>query len=102
MAATIAPVFLLDDGILLLVVDGARRADLGADAALAVFQHVAVVGVDGRHLRHSLRKRDIDGAAGVEAEVELVRDLLLRALFGTCAAAGTLRLVDEAGPCGGS
>ena len=58
-------VFALDDGILLLIIDRARRADLRAHAALAVFEHVAVVGVDRRNLRHRLRKGDVNRAPGV-------------------------------------
>ena len=71
-------VFLLDEGVGLLVVDRAGGTDLCAHTALAVFEHVAVVRVDGRDLRHGLCEGDIDGAAVVHAEVEFVRDLFLR------------------------
>ena len=90
-------VFALDDGILLLIINRARRADLGAHAALAVFEHVAVVGVNRRNLRNRLRKGDVNRAPGIEAEVKRVRDLFLRTLFRARAAAGANILVDKAG-----
>ena len=90
-------VFFLNKCVLLLVIDSTRSAYLCADSALAVPQHIAVIGIDDRNLRHCLGKRNVDSAAVVKPEVESVRHLLLRALFGAEAAAGTLRLVDEAG-----
>ena len=81
VAATMAPYSCSMNSSCLLVVDRPGGADLRAHAALAVFEHVAVVGIDGRDLRHGLRKRDIDRAAVVHAEVKLVRNLLLRTLF---------------------
>ena len=89
-------VFLLDEGVGLLVVDRAGGTDLCAHTALAVFEHAAVVRVDGRDLRHGLCEGDIDGAAVVHAEVEFVRDLLLRALLGAKAAASADIFLDEA------
>ena len=89
-------VFLLDERVGLLVIDRSGGADFRAYAALAVFEHVAVVRVDGRDLRHGLCEGDIDGAAVVHAEVEFVRDLLLRALLGAKSAAGADVFLDEA------
>ena len=90
-------VLFFDMLVLGLIVDRADRADLGADTAFAVFQHHTVVRVDRGHLRHGLRKGDIDRAAGIHAEVELVRHLLLRAFLGAQAAAGADILLDIAG-----
>ena len=89
-------VFLLNERVGLLVVDCPGGTDLRAHAALAVFEHIAVVGIDGRDLRHGLRKRDIDRAAIVHAEVKFVRDLLLRTLFRTQSAAGADVLLHKA------
>ena len=89
-------VFLLHELVFRLIVDCARTAHLGANAALAGFQHHAVLRVDGRDLRNSLCKRDIDRTAIVHAEVEFVGNLLLRAFFGAQTAAGADILFDIA------
>ncbi len=52
-------------GILLFVVDSPGGADLGADAALAAFQHGAVGGVNGGDFGHRLGEGDVDGPAVV-------------------------------------
>ncbi|CDC70437.1 unknown [Candidatus Colimorpha enterica] len=88
-------VFFLNKGVLLFVIDSSRSAYLCADSALAVLQHVAVIGIDDRNLRHCLGKRNIDRAAVVKPEVESVRHLLLRALFGAGSASGTFKLVNK-------
>jgi len=88
-------VLFLDHGVLLRVVDRSRGAYLRAYAALAVLQHIAVIGIDDRNLRHCLGKRNVDRAAVVHSEVELVGDLLLRTFFGAETAARALRLIDE-------
>ena len=54
-----------------------------------------MIGVDRCDLGHRLRKGDVDGAAVVQTEVELVGDLLLGTFFGAETAARALRLVDE-------
>ena len=59
-------IFLLNQLILLGVVDGPGGTDLGADTALAGFQHGTVVGVDGGHLGHRLGEGDVDGPAVVQ------------------------------------
>ena len=89
-------VLLLDDSILLLVVDSTCRADLRADAALACFEHHAVIRVDSCDLRDSLSERDIYCRAVIESHIELVGDLFHRALFCTESAARTLCLVNIA------
>ena len=67
------------------------------DAALAAFEHGAVVRVDGRNLGNCLGKGNVDRAAGVHSKVELVGNLLLGAFFGTETATRTLDLVNIAG-----
>ena len=89
-------IFLLNERVGLLVIDCPGGTDLRAHAALAVFEHAAVVGIDGRNLRHGLRKRDIDRAAIVHTEVKFVWNLLLRTLFRTQTAAGADVLLHKA------
>ena len=89
-------VILGDVFVLLRIVDGARGADLGTHAALAGFQHRAVVRIDRRDLRNGLRERDIDGAPLVHAQIELIWHLLLRTFLGTQPAAGADVLFDVA------
>ena len=90
-------VLFLDKFVLGGIINGASRADLGADTALAGFQHGAVVGVNGRHLRHSLCKGNIDGMAVVHTQIEFVGYLFLGALFGAQSASGADILLDI--PC---
>ena len=90
-------VFLVDVLILLLVIDGTGGTHLGANTALAVLQHIAVVGIDGGDLRHSLSKRNVDGRTVVHTQVKLVGHLLHGALLNTSAATGTHVFLDEAG-----
>ena len=82
--------------VFLGIIDRASGADPGADAALAGFEHGAVVRVYGRDLRHGLRKGNVDCAAVVHAQIEGVRHLLLRAFFRAKAAAGADVLFDIA------
>ena len=89
-------VLFVDVFIPLLIVDRTRGADFRAEAAFAVFQHVAGVGVDDGDLRNGLRERNIDRASIVHAEIKLVRHLLHRAFFHACAAARTEVLVYKA------
>ena len=55
-----------------------------------------MLGVNSCNLRDRLRKRDINCAAIVHAEIKLVRHLPHGTFFGTCAAAGANVLVDVA------
>lgn len=87
----------LDDLVLVVVVDGALSAVLGAESALAFLNHVAVLCIDDRDTRDSLSVGDVDGLPVGEAELVLVRDVLDRTLGETVAASSTLLGVDE--PC---
>ncbi len=78
----------------ILIVDGLCAADLFAESADALVQLQAIVRVNGSDLRYGLCERNIDAGAGIEAEVELVRYLLLRALLGAETAACALVLID--------
>ena len=79
------------------VINGPGGADLGADAALAAFQHGTEVRVNGGNLGHCLGKGDVNGPAGVQAQVKGVGRLLLGALFRAQAAAGAFGLVHIPG-----
>lgn len=90
-------VLFLDYLVLLLVVDSPRRADLGANAALAVFEHIAVIGVDSRNLGNSLCKGNINSPSVIHSEVKFVGNVLLGAFFRADAAAGAFGRVHI--PC---
>ena len=81
-------VFLLNQLILLCIVDGSGRAHPGTNTTLAFLQHIAVVRVDGCHLGHGLGKGNVNGPAGIQPQIEFVRNLFLGTLLGTQAAAG--------------
>ena len=53
-----------NDLVLLLVVDGARRAYLLADAAFSGLELDAVLTVDHRHIGDGLGEGGVDGASG--------------------------------------
>ena len=88
-------VLFLNDLVLLSVVDSACGAYLGANAALACLEHCAVVGVNGSDLGNCLSKRNVDGTSVIEAHIELVGYLLLRALFCADTAACALGSINE-------
>ena len=80
--------------VLLVEADGAGRAQLLAGLALAGLVVGAVERVDDGLVRHGLRERHVDRRALAQAFVELVRDLLLRALLHAEPAAGAELLVE--------
>ena len=90
-------VLLGDDLILLRVVNGTGLAELLADTAFAGFQLHTGVGINHRHIGNSLGKGGVNGAAGVEAPVELVQGLLGGAFLLADTAAGTLIHIHIAG-----
>ena len=86
-----------DELVLVIVVDGTLSAVLGAESALALLDHVAVVLVDDCDTGDGLRMGDVDGLPVGEAELVLVRNVLDRTLGETVAASGTLLGVDVPG-----
>ena len=86
-------VLLFNKAVGLLVVDGAGGTDLGADTALAGFQHGAVVGINGCDLGHSLCKGNVDGTALIQSQIKGVGHFLLGALFCAQTTAGAFGLV---------
>ena len=86
-------VLFFDDLVGLLIVDGACGTYFRTYAALAGFQHGAVIGVNGCYLRYCLCEGDVYGTSVVHTQVEFVGHLLLGALFGTQTASGALGFV---------
>ena len=90
------PTLTVDDLVLLLEVDRARRAELLARLAGAPLEVGAVLRVDHRVLGHGLRERAVDRLAVAQARLEDVVHDLLRALLLAQAAAGAQVGVDLA------
>ena len=87
-----------EDLVLLLELDGPRRADLLADPAAPLLDEVrAVLPVDDGHVGHRLGEGHVDGLPLAHAHLELGRDLD-RALLVADPAAGALLHVHAAGP----
>ncbi len=86
-----------EDLVLLLELDGPRRAELLADPAAPLLDVVgAVLPVDDRHVRHRLRKGHIDGLPLAQPGLEFGRHFD-RALLVADPAAGALLHVHAAG-----
>ena len=88
----------LDGFLRLVVVDGARLADLGAEPALARLEMDAVLAVDHRHARRGLGMGQVDARPGGEVLVE-IRDVGLHPARGDRGQVDGPRRTDErAGP----
>jgi len=89
----------LEDLFLLLVgvVDCSLLTGLLTDSALAVENHLTVVGVDESDPGNCLCVRDVDCLPGGESVLELVGDVLGGTLSDTVTAAGTLFELDVPG-----
>ena len=83
------------ESFLLLVVDRTGRANCRTQTALALGELDAACGVQNSNVRDRLCKRDICSVTVAQSQIVSVRNVLYRALFRTCTAAGTLILIDK-------